>query len=105
MKKTKAQEILEESGGTNRPVVRAEDFLRGLDEGLGGSIQTFMNALNRVPQTYRNQEVSLGGQICLWLWMRSRFDELEKKVERELTVITNEIKKLSADRDGEGRTS
>lgn len=88
MNKTKARKILEETRGTKRSVVSDDELLKDdLSEGLGTSIQSFITAQNKIPQTYRQKEITLGSQILLWLWMRSRFDELEAKIMQEIRTI------------------
>jgi hypothetical protein len=77
---TRAQEILEQCGTAGRP-----DEL--LNEEMGTSINSFLTAQNKIPKTYRDREITLGSQILLWLWMRNRFDELEKKLEQQIKAL------------------
>jgi hypothetical protein len=75
-----------------------------IDEGTGSSIQTFISGARKIPQMYRSQQVSLGTTIFLWLWMKERFDELEKRVDDGMNVVAREIAKLNAEREGQDKT-
>jgi hypothetical protein len=58
-----------------------------LEEMLATSVRSFLTAQNKIPATYRDQEMNLGAQIMLWLWLRNRFNELEKKLEQEIKAF------------------
>ena len=100
MKKTKAQKLLEKRGGAGRPaVIRAGELLKeyGLNEEMGTSINSFLTAQNKIPKIYRDREITLGSQILLWLWLRNRFNEMDKVFAR----LEKGIKELKPKEKGE----